>query len=164
MAKTIRDEDLRLNIIVNGDNGRTELNALAKSTEGLQKNIKKVNSLMEHLEKEGQKDSKTYKDLAKNHKEFSDQLKKELDRINYLNRQLSVNTMTIDELAKHIKLTKQALNHAVLGTENWNRLNKELQLPKQRMKELGDQSKATGGVLQSLSIINIGVIFSPNVR
>ena len=30
MAKTIRDEDLRLNIIINGDNGRKQMGELAK--------------------------------------------------------------------------------------------------------------------------------------
>ena len=158
MAKTIRDEDMRLNIIVNGDDGRAEINALAKSTEDLQKDIKKINALMEYTEKIGQKDSKTYKTLTANHKKYSDQLHEEQNRLDYLNRQLDVNKMTMKELAEHIKLTKQALSNAIPGTDNFKRLNNELRLSKQRMKELGDSSKATGGILRGLSKINLGVM------
>lgn len=149
---------MRLNIIVNGDDGRAEINALAKSTEDLQKDIKKINALMEYTEKIGQKDSKTYKTLTANHKKYSDQLHEEQNRLDYLNRQLDVNKMTMKELAEHIKLTKQALSNAIPGTDNFKRLNNELRLSKQRMKELGDSSKATGGILRGLSKINLGVI------
>ena len=89
MAKTIRDEDLILNIIVKGEKGISAIDKVTVST----------------------------------------------TRLN----------MSMNELSKHIKLTKTALANAVPGTENWKRLNKELQESKSRMKELQDQSKATGG-------------------
>ena len=49
--------------------------------------------------------------------------------------------MTMNELSKHIKLTKTALANAVPGTENWKRLNQEPKESKTRMKELQDQAK-----------------------
>ncbi len=102
MAKTIRDEDLILNIIVKGEKGISAIDKVTASTTRLK--------------------------------------------------------MSMNELSKHIKLTKTALANAVPGTENWKRLNKELQESKSRMKELQDQSKATGGALESLSKLKAGTV------
>lgn len=102
MAKTIRDEDLILNIIVKGEKGISGIDKVTASTARL--------------------------------------------------------NMTMNELSKHIKLTKTALSNAVPGTENWKRLNQELRDSKSRMKELQDQSKATGGALENLSKLKAGTV------
>lgn len=102
MAKTIRDEDLILNIIVKGEKGISALDKVTVST----------------------------------------------TRLN----------MSMNELSKHIKLTKTALANAVPGTDNWKRLNQELKESKTRMKELQDQSKATGGALENLSKLKAGTV------
>lgn len=102
MAKTIRDEDLILNIIVKGEKGISGIDKVTASTARL--------------------------------------------------------NMTMNELSKHIKLTKTALANAVPGTENWKRLNQELKESKTRMKELQDQSKATGGALENLSKLKAGTV------
>lgn len=102
MAKTIRDEDLILNIIVKGEKGISGVDKVTASTARL--------------------------------------------------------NMTMNELSKHIKLTKTALANAVPGTDNWKRLNQELKESKTRMKELQDQSKATGGALENLSKLKAGTV------
>ena len=102
MAKTIRDEDLILNIIVKGEKGISGIGKVTASTARL--------------------------------------------------------NMTMNELSKHIKLTKTALANAVPGTENWKRLNQELKESKTRMKDLQDQSKATGGALENLSKLKAGTV------
>lgn len=102
MAKTIRDEDLILNIIVKGEKGISGIDKVTASTARLK--------------------------------------------------------MTMNELSKHIKLTKTALANAVPGTDNWKRLNQELKESKTRMKELQDQSKATGGALENLSKLKAGTV------
>lgn len=102
MAKTIRDEDFILNIIVKGEKGISAIDKITADTARLK--------------------------------------------------------MTMNELQKHIKLTKTALANAVPGTENWKHLNNELRESRARMKELQDQSKATGGALQSLSKIKAGAV------
>lgn len=53
MAKRITDEDLRLNLIVNGDGGRKEMLALDRQMKDLQSSTKRTRTELKNLEKAG---------------------------------------------------------------------------------------------------------------
>ena len=52
MAKRITDEDLRLNLIVNGDGGRKEMLALDRQMKDLQSSTKRTRTELKNLEKD----------------------------------------------------------------------------------------------------------------
>lgn len=147
MAKTIKEEDLRLNIIVNGDAGRKQILDLDYSVTQLTEKVKKQKTELENLEKQGKKDSQEYRNLAMQLGKNGKALESNKARLESLRRQQSVNTMTMKELRKRINETRIALNNAVPGTENWRRLNRELQAARTRLSELSSQSKATYNTL-----------------
>lgn len=151
MAKTIKEEDLRLNIIVNGDAGRKQILDLESSVTELTDKVKKQKTELKDLEEQGKKDTQEYRNLAMQLGKNDKALESNKARLESLRRQQSVNTMTMEELRKHINATKIALNSAVPGTENWKRLQKELSISKMRMGELQKGAEATKTTLCSFA-------------
>ncbi len=132
MAK-LKSEDLRLNIIVNGDSGRKEILDTQKSISSLESQLKSL--------KKAEGDNSAA--IADTNKKLTDAKAKYAE----LQRQMSLDQKTMSELKSHIKATRAALEKAVPGTENWNALNTELAISQGRFRELAEQAKNTQNVL-----------------
>ena len=136
MAKKITEESLRLNIIVNGDQGRKAIldleSAVGSSTAKLNKLKGEIASLESKGKTSGRQFNKLQKDIEKESKALDDNRK----RLETLRRQQSLTTMTMSELRKHINQTRIALGQAIPGTSNWSRLNAELQKAKTQLKQM----------------------------
>ena len=65
MAKRITDEDLRLNLIINGDGGRKEMLALDRQMKDLQSSTKRTRTELKNLEKAGKTGSQEHQNLTK---------------------------------------------------------------------------------------------------
>lgn len=143
MAKTIKEEDLRLNIIVNGDKGRQEMLNLDYQIEKTAAHIKELNEDLKKEEGALRKNEGRISELKTQIIGENQALKEKKERLAYVQRQMNVNSMTMEELRKHINATSVALKNAVPGTENWRRFNRELQTSRTRMAELTSQSKST---------------------
>ena len=162
MASRLKEEDLRLNIIVNGDKGRKEILDLETAVKGAEQSLKRLRAEAKAMEAAGKKGTEEYKRTTEAIRSQSDALSQNRERLNFLRRQLDVNKMTLSELQKNIRATSAALRSAVPGTENWKRLNKELQRLNSRQQELRSGATATATAMQSLSqrlsnlVINVG--------
>ena len=142
MAKRITDEDLRLNLIINGDSGRKEMLALCRQMKDLQGTVKKTRHELEAMAESGKSGSTEYKALTATLKDQEKALNECRDKYNKLQSAISLENKTLAELRNHLKATSAALSKAVPGTENWKNLNAEVQRTRTRLKELTDQSKA----------------------
>lgn len=131
----MKSEDLRLNIIVNGDAGRKEILDTEKA-------ISKLESELKSLKKAEGDNSK---EIAETNKKLTEAKSKYAE----LQRQMSLDQNTMAELKSHIKATRAALEKAVPGTENWEALNRELSISRQRFNELAKQASDTRGVLMT---------------
>lgn len=158
MAKRITDEDLRLNLIVNGDGGKKEMLALERQMKDLQSSTKKTRTELKNLEKAGKTGSQEYQNLTKTLKDQEKTLTECRDKYNKLQSAISLENKTLAELRNHLKLTQAALSKAVPGTENWNKLNAEVQKTKARLKELTSQAGQTKGALEKLSSVKAGAL------
>lgn len=137
----MKSEDLRLNIIVNGDAGRKEILDTEKAISKLESELKSLkNAEGDHS-----------KEIAKTNKKLSEAK----SRYSELQRQMTLDKMTMAELKSHIKATRAALEKAVPRTENWDALNAELMETRKRFRELEKQSLSTKDVL-SMTLTNIG--------
>lgn len=139
----MKSEDLRLNIIVNGDAGRKEILDTEKA-------ISKLESELKSLKKAEGDHSK---EISETNKKLTDAKSKFAE----LQRQMNLDQKTMAELKSHIKATRAALEKAVPGTENWNVLNEELLECRKRFAELAKQSQSTKAVLSN-TFTNIGNI------
>lgn len=158
MAKRITDEDLRLNLIVNGDGGRKEMLALDRQMKDLQSSTKRTRTELKNLEKAGKTGSQEHQNLAKTLKDQEKTLTECREKYNKLRDAISLENKTLAELRNHLKLTQTALSKAVPGTENWKKLNAEVQQTKARLKELTSQSGQTKGALEKLSSVKAGAL------
>ena len=148
MAKKLIEEDLRLNILVNGDAGKKAALEAAKTFDDLGKKLenakKELSAIDAGLRPQG------YDNAQKKVQALSASYEKARQRMESLNRQQQIETMTLGELQRHIKLTSIALRDAIPGTKQWESLNKELNDTKNRLKELRTGSVQTEGVLKRL--------------
>lgn len=158
MAKRITDEDLRLNLIVNGDDGRKEMLALDRQMKDLQSSTKRTRTELKNLEKAGKTGSQEHQNLTKTLKDQEKTLTECRGKYNKLRDAISLENKTLAELRNHLKLTQTALSKAVPGTENWKKLNAEVQQTKARLKELTSQSGQTKGALEKLSSVKAGAL------
>lgn len=158
MAKRITDEDLRLNLIVNGDGGRKEMLALDRQMKDLQSSTKRTRTELKNLEKAGKTGSQEHQNLTKTLKDQEKTLTECREKYNKLRDAISLEHKTLAELRNHLKLTQTALSKAVPGTENWKKLNAEVQQTKARLKELTSQSGQTKGALEKLSSVKAGAL------
>ena len=99
----MKSEDLRLNIIVNGDAGRKEILDTEKAISKLESELKSLkNAEGDHS-----------KEIAKTNKKLSEAK----SRYSELQRQMTLDKMTMAELKSHIKETRAALEKVVPGTD-----------------------------------------------
>lgn len=132
----MKSEDLRLNIIVNGDAGRKEI----LDTE---KEISKLESEIKSLKKAEGDHSK---EISETNKKLTDAKSKYAE----LERQISLDGKTMAELKTHVTATRAALSKAVPGTDNWMALNNELLVSSKRLKTLENQAKNTKEVVSEV--------------
>lgn len=142
MAGKIRNEDLQLNIIVNGDVGRKRILELEQTMRDTESSIKATNQQLQAMSAAGKNGTKEYKALNQTLKDQKKSLEENRKQFDKLQSGISLENKTISELRNQIKLTNAALSKAVPGTVTWNALNRTLQQTKTRLKELTDQSKA----------------------
>lgn len=129
----MKSEDLRLNIIVNGNAGRKKILDTEKA-------ISKLESELKSLKKAEGDHSK---EIADTNKRLTEAKSKYAE----LQRQMSLDQKTMAELKSHIKATRAALEKAVPGTDNWDALNAELIISQKRFRELAIQAKNTQNTL-----------------
>lgn len=158
MAKRITDEDLRLNLIINGDGGRKEMLTLDRQMKDLQGTVKKTRNELKDLEKAGKSGSAEHQRLTAALSDQEKALNECRDKYNKLQSAISLENKTLAELRNHLKVTSAALSKAVPGTENWKNLNAEVQRTKARLKDLTSQAGQTKGVLERLSSLKAGAV------
>lgn len=150
MAK-IKDEDLRLNIIVNGDAGRKQIFDLEKQMKDLSSATKDTEKSLRKLEQTGKVGSQEYARLNSTLLDQKKRLAECKAEYNKLQNAISLDNKTLVELKSHLKATSAALSKAVPGTENWKRLSDEVKRTKDRMKELSGQASAAGSSISKFS-------------
>lgn len=148
MAKSIIEEDLRLNIVVNGDNGRKELYEAQEAVKRLNESLEEEKKVLQQVEREWGKTSQAYMSQQKVIDETAKKLSATEEKYKSLNRQQQIDTMTMSELQRHIRLTNAELKNTDPNTPRWKQLNKELADSKIRFQELADKSKKAGNIIQ----------------
>lgn len=164
MAKKITEEDIRLNLIVNGDEGRA---AILKQKEEVAKYSHEIEECTRQLEQFQKKEKHTAEDTAKIKKteqalaQYKTRLEEAKTKLDALERQQKVETMTMEELSRHIRNTNALLKQTDRNTARWKELNEELRKAKTRMQESGtlkSMSSAGGGLVGTLGDIKVGAV------
>ena len=146
MAK-IKEESLRLNIIINGDKARKDIADTEKGLDVLLKAQKRLVDMRKRLENSGRTETKQYQDLEVAIRDNALQVEEYRRKLENLRKGMPLTSMTMGDLRKHIAQVRVALSKAVPGTENFKKLSAELTQAKARMAELNQTTKATRSIL-----------------
>lgn len=151
MAKTIRDEDLRLNIIINGDDGRKQIGELERALHDINAKLETLHEKRKKLERQGKQDTQAYRTLSAQIGKAEKAANGYQEKLAALHRQQSINTMTLSELTSHINRVRTQLSKVDPGTPLWKQLNAELKKSSARLAELRAQAKVTGGTICTMA-------------
>ncbi|WP_372744265.1 phage tail tape measure protein [Lutibacter sp.] len=151
MAKTISDENIRLNLIINGNAAQKELLDLEKKTREYTKANKELSEARKKLVAEGKKESQEYKNLSKEMKENSNAIKLNKARMEELQKEIGITGLTMAQLSNKAKLLKIQLLNAVPGGEAYAKYKLELKEVQNRMNELSGKAVQTKLSLSSLA-------------
>ena len=100
MAKTLREEDLKLNLVVNGDDARKRIIDLESAVKDNQTAVRRLRNERAMLAKQGQTDSARYKELGKQIQALNQTIKQEEAELESLRGELKLEDMTMAELTK----------------------------------------------------------------
>lgn len=149
MAK-IKEETLRLNLEINGDETRKRMGELREELNKTKISLADLKAERKHAIEQYGKESEQVKELSKKIDDLKSSQEKSKQEFKSLESSLKTNQMTMRELGSRARALKIELSNMVPGSKDFNRLQQELKETSDRMKELRGQSDATGKSMQGM--------------
>ncbi len=147
MAKILKEEDLRLNIIVNGDPARKEIGELTRNIKDAASENKKWRAELKQLRADGGQNKARIDELNAAIKQNNETIKTGEARIKQLRSEMKLTSMTTSELSvRHAEL-RNAMRNVVPGSPQWKQLKVDLQAVNTRMAQLRAETTSTEGVI-----------------
>ena len=174
MGKKLRDEDLKLNIIVNGDKAKKELGDLEKSTRELTTRNKELRAEKNKLERAGKKESDRYREVTRELRENNKAIKTNETRMTELRKQIGLTGLTYKQLRTEQTRLRRLMDSSTYGTDNWKKYRAELEKVEAQMavvragsnrmrfsiKNLADGFNKYFGIISAAIATLTGVAFS----
>ena len=157
MAK-IKEETLRLNLEINGDDTRKRMGELREELNKTKQTLTDLQSERKHAIEQYGKESEQVKALTQKINDLKTSQEKSKQEFKSLESSLKTNQMTMRELASKARELKIQLNNMVPGSKDFNRLQQELKETNDRMKELRGQSDKTKSAMDRLTNIKMGTV------
>ncbi len=147
MAKTIRDEQLVLNILVNGDKAKKHILDLEKSITDSKESLKSLKEEQSKFTKE----SDDWKRLKTEIDNVKGSIKSQQSELAKARMEQSLMNASVDDLKKRIRLLRDTLSKTNPNTKEWQVYNDELRQSRNRLAQLESQSKAMHGTICDLA-------------
>ena len=147
MAKTVRDEQLILNVLVNGDEAKKRILDLEKSITSSRETLKS----MRDEQSKFVKGSEEWKRLKAEIDNVKGSIKSQQSELAKARMEQSRMNASVDDLRKRIRLLRDTLSKTNPNTEEWRVYNDELRLSRNRLAQLEEQSKAMHGTICGLA-------------
>lgn len=143
MAKKIVDEQIKLSIIIDGDEGQKELTRLDKSTRELRESNKALLVEKQKLEKQGKKETEAYKTVTATIRENNRVINENRNRTKQLQEQIGITALTMTQLRSKATQLRIQLNNTIPGSADYIRIQNDLKQVSARMDELRGKARAT---------------------
>lgn len=147
MAKTLKEENLRLNIIVNGDPARKEILQLTRNSRDLRAENERLRAEQKKLRTEGGANKARIEEISAALKRNNETIKANETRVKQLQSQMKLTSMTTSELSQRHAELRKAMRNVIPGTPQWRQLRNELQAVTSRMAQLRTETASTEGVM-----------------
>ena len=147
MAKALKEEDLRLNIIINGDPARKEILQLTRNSRDLRAENEKLRAEQKRLNSAGGEHKARINEITAAIKQNTETIKANEARVKQLQSQMKLTSMTTAELSQRHAELRNAMRNAVPGTPQWKKLRAELQAVSARLGQLRTETISTEGAM-----------------
>lgn len=151
MAKRLRDEDLVLNIIVNGDRGRKELGQLERSIRDTRQELDYLQAEEKKLRAEGKKNTAQYKEVTEAIKQKNVAIDTATARMKQLRKGIDLSNLSLSELRREMTRVRKLRDAAGPMTASWRNHDAQLAKVTARYQELRAQSQLTGSTIRRMS-------------
>lgn len=151
MGKKLREEDLVLNIIVNGDKGKKEIGELGRAIKDTNKEIRALEKQQKDLIATGQKETEAYRAVTAAIKQKNDAIAMAESRLKQLKSAVDINVMSLSDLKREMNQVRRLRDIATPLSEQWNVHDRRLQQVTARYQQLSGQANTTGLSLQNMA-------------
>ncbi|EHO13809.1 phage tail tape measure protein [Myroides odoratimimus] len=151
MARRISDEEMRLSIVIDGNEAQKELNDLEKSTRNLNRENKDLREEKKRLERQNKKDSDEYRKVTAAIRENNHAIAENATRMRTLQEQVGLTGLTLNQLTTKARQLKQQLNNMIPGSEDYTRIQNDLNAVNGRLAELRRNTDQASDSLNNIS-------------
>ena len=150
-AKQIRDEIMKLTIIVNSDPAQNEIRELAKANTEYRKEVEKLTQKKKELGKETEDNKKQHKELADEIKRLNSTIYSNNEKIEELRGGMDITKMTMGQLRKEAQLLRLQLRDVIPGSDAAKLLESQLSKVNTRLSDVEKSARNTQSSFQQLS-------------
>jgi len=141
MAKTLKEEDLKLNVIINGDKAKKQLGDLEQESRTLANTQKDLRTEMAKLSAANKKNTDEYKQLSAAYNTNNAAIQKNKQAQEELRKQIGLTGLTMSQLGTEAKKLRHLLANATPGTEQFKILQKQYTDVSNRINEVSGRSR-----------------------
>lgn len=150
MANKLKDEDLVLNVIVNGNEGKKALGDLSRFIKDTTREVTKLEAQESKLRASGKKDTEAYREVTSAIRQKNEAIQQARDKMVRLVATMDVMKMSSADLKASQIALKKAMDNSVPGSERWNAFKIKLDAVGNRIKDLESESAQTGSALERM--------------
>lgn len=151
MGRTVSDEDIHLNLIINDNQAQKKLFDLEKATKDLTTSNKLLKAERAQLFRDGKRGGAEYKRLTDQINIQSAKIAENRKEMGALGKQIGVTGLTMRQLARSATVLRMQLTDMVPGSSEFIRLQKELKVVNSRMQELKINSRGASSGISNLA-------------
>lgn len=150
-AKQIRDEIMKMTIIVNSDPAQNEIRELSKANTEFRKEVEKLTQKKKELGKETEDNKKQHKELADEIKKLNSTIYSNNEKIEELRGGMDITRMTMGQLRKEAQLLRLQLRDVIPGSDAAKLLESQLSKVNTRIGDVEKSARNTQSSFQQLS-------------
>jgi hypothetical protein len=151
MGNKLRDEDLNLNIIVNGDKAKKELGDLEKESRDLTNRNKELRIEKEKLIRANKQETEEFKQVTRQMADNNKALKENTDRQTKLRKEIGLTGLTMRQLRDEQTRLKRLMDSTTPNTPQWKAYNAQLSAVNTQMRTVGTGMGNMRGAASSLA-------------
>lgn len=151
MAGKIHDEQLKVDIVINGNKAQKELGNLQQKERELLKVQKDLRKEAAKLVAAGKKESEAFKNLTNEIKENKKSLDANKEEQISLRKQIGITSLTTTQLRREQKRLKAIMGKFSPNTPQWKQYNKELQKVENQLEKVKHEMKGTNSIIGRLN-------------
>lgn len=150
-AKQIRDEIMKMTIIVNSNPAQQEIYKLTEANRKLAEESTKLRAEREKVRQTLGKESQEYKELTQKINDNSLTISNNKRKMQELTDSLDINQMSVKQLRQELTLLRKEQDRTVPGSEQYNALQERIGLVSTRLGEVRNGARSTQISFQQLA-------------